>query len=56
MILQNVIDEHEYRRFIVRVEAKDLGSPQPLQSVVWVYVTVADVNDNEPVFDETFYR
>lgn len=56
MTLKNTIDEEEYRRFIVKVEAKDLGSPQPLSSVVPVYVTVEDVNDNQPIFDKQSYR
>ncbi|XP_067054992.1 protocadherin Fat 4-like [Acropora muricata] len=55
MILKNNIEDEEYRSLIVLVEAKDLGSPQPLASVVPVYVTVADVNDNQPIFDETHY-
>lgn len=54
--LKNNIDEEEYRRFMVVVEAKDLGSPQPLSSVVPVYVIVQDVNDNQPIFDKRFYR
>lgn len=55
MILQNNIDEDEYRNLIVNVEAKDLGSPQPLTSVVPVYVTIVDENDNGPIFDESSY-
>ena len=56
IILQNNIDEDEYRHFVVIVEAKDLGSPQPLASVAPVYVTVVDENDNQPVFDKSSYR
>ena len=56
MFLQNSIDEDEYRDFTVIVEAKDLGSPQPLASVVPVYVTVVDVNDNQPIFERSSYR
>ena len=56
MTLKNNIDEEEYRRFMVIVEAKDLGAPQPLSSVVPVYVIVEDVNDNQPKFDKTIYR
>lgn len=55
MTLKNNIDEEEYRRFMVIVEAKDLGSPQPLSSVVPVYVIVEDVNDNQPIFDKRSY-
>ena len=55
MILQNNIDEDEYRYLIVNVEAKDLGSPQPLTSVVPVYVTIVDENDNGPTFEESSY-
>lgn len=56
MTLKNSIDEEEYRRFLVTVEAKDLGSPQPLSSVVPVFVIVEDVNDNQPIFDKKSYR
>lgn len=56
MILKNNIEDEEYRSLVVLVEAKDLGSPQPLESVVPVYVTVIDVNDNQPIFDEMHYR
>ena len=56
MTLKNNIDEEEYRRFMVTVEAKDLGSPQPLSSVVPVFVIVKDVNDNQPIFDKQSYR
>lgn len=55
MTLKNNIDEEEYRHFMVEVEAKDLGSPQPLSSVVPVYVIVEDVNDNQPIFDKRSY-
>lgn len=55
MTLKNNIDEEEYRRFMVIVEAKDLGSPQSLSSVVPVYVIVEDVNDNQPIFDKRSY-
>lgn len=55
MTLKNNIDEEEYRRFMVIVEAKDLGSPQPLSSIVPVYVIVEDVNDNQPIFDKRSY-
>lgn len=37
------------------VVAKDGGRP-PLSSTAVVLVTVRDVNDNEPVFDKTFYN
>lgn len=56
MILKNNIEDEEYRSLIVLVEAKDLGFPQPLASVVPVYITVADVNDNQPIFDEMHHR
>ena len=56
MILQNNIDDDEYRHFIVTVEAKDLGSPEPRASTVPVYVSVVDENDNQPIFDKRSYR
>ena len=56
MILQNHIDDEEYRQLTVIVEAKDLGSPQSLASAIPVYVTIDDVNDNQPIFDKLGYR
>jgi hypothetical protein len=35
--------------------AKDNGHPQ-LSSTAMVLVTVHDVNDNEPIFDQSFYN
>ncbi|GAB0089258.1 protein dachsous-like [Sergentomyia squamirostris] len=37
------------------VSAKDSGHP-PLSSTVSVFVTIHDVNDNEPIFDQSFYN
>ena len=54
--LQVNIDEHEYRLFKLVVEAKDIGSPQALSSTVPVYVTIDDVNDNQPHFEKKSYR
>lgn len=50
------IDEQEHRYFNLLVEAKDIGSPQALSSNVHVYVTIDDVNDNQPVFEKKSYR
>ncbi|XP_048580487.1 cadherin-23-like isoform X2 [Nematostella vectensis] len=52
---QVFIDEYEYRAFTVIVEAKDMGSPTALSSTVPVYVTIVDVNDNQPVFANKLY-
>jgi protocadherin-16/23 len=35
--------------------ARDNGSP-PLSSTATVLVTIHDVNDNEPIFDQSFYN
>lgn len=37
------------------VVARDRGSP-PMSSTATVLVTVLDVNDNEPIFDQSFYN
>lgn len=37
------------------VIAKDNGNP-PLSSTSTVLVTIHDVNDNEPIFDQSFYN
>ncbi|XP_060803701.1 protein dachsous [Amyelois transitella] len=37
------------------VVARDRGSP-PLSSTATLVVTVLDVNDNEPIFDQSFYN
>ncbi|XP_067127599.1 LOW QUALITY PROTEIN: protein dachsous-like [Centruroides vittatus] len=39
----------------ITVVAKDAG-PTPLSSSATVVVTISDVNDNEPIFDQTFYN
>lgn len=39
----------------VMVIARDQGSP-PLSSSATVLVTIHDVNDNEPIFDQSFYN
>ena len=41
--------------YIVQVVAKDSGSP-PKQSVLDVYISVSDVNDNAPVFSKKVYN
>lgn len=52
MMLKNIIDEEEYRWFIVKVEVKDFGLFQFFLFVVFVYVIVEDVNDNQLIFDK----
>lgn len=37
------------------VQATDSGNP-PLSATVTVFVTIHDVNDNEPIFDQSFYN
>ena len=41
--------------YILVVRASDGGQPTSLSSTVSVYVNVADVNDNTPVFDPSSY-
>jgi hypothetical protein len=44
-----------YLEPVVVVVASDNGSPR-LSSSTTVRITVQDVNDNEPVFEKTFYN
>ncbi|XP_055849639.1 protein dachsous [Episyrphus balteatus] len=39
----------------LKIVAKDNGHP-PLSSTATVLVTIHDVNDNEPIFDQSFYN
>nr|XP_020449665.1 protocadherin Fat 2 [Monopterus albus] len=49
--VQTVLDREEIPHYSLTVQAADEGDP-PLSSAVLITITVADVNDNPPVFSE----
>ncbi|XP_048086722.1 protocadherin beta-15-like isoform X2 [Alosa alosa] len=49
------LDREFMSEYNVTIHATDEGSP-PLASVKQIQITVADVNDNPPAFEEQFYR
>ena len=49
------LDREFMSEYNITITATDEGSP-PLSSVKNVLITVADVNDNPPAFEEQFYR
>lgn len=55
MILQKALDREKYPRLSLKLIAVDGGDPQR-SGTVSIDVTVLDVNDNAPVFNQTIYR
>ncbi|XP_043112460.1 protocadherin gamma-A3-like isoform X3 [Puntigrus tetrazona] len=55
MVLQKALDREEHPRLSLKLIAVDGGNPQRSGSVN-IDVTVLDVNDNAPVFNQTVYR
>ncbi|XP_030621305.1 protocadherin gamma-A6-like [Chanos chanos] len=55
MILQKALDREEHPRLSLMLIAVDGGNPQR-SGTVNIDVTVLDVNDNAPVFNQTLYR
>lgn len=53
--LEDLLDREQKDSYIIQVIAKDGGSP-PKQSVLDVYISVTDVNDNPPVFSQNVYN
>ncbi|CAL4113150.1 unnamed protein product, partial [Meganyctiphanes norvegica] len=49
------LDHEEIKQIIATVVATDGGSP-PLSSTAIVNITITDVNDNPPVFNQPFYK
>ena len=55
IILKERLDREVKDSYMVKVIAKDGGSPSK-QSVLDVHISVADVNDNPPVFSQNLYN
>ena len=55
MVLQKSLDREEHPRLSLKLIAVDGGNPQR-SGTVNIDVTILDVNDNAPVFNQTVYR
>ncbi|GAB1603635.1 protocadherin beta-6-like isoform X2, partial [Argonauta hians] len=55
IILEEKLDREAKDRYALEVVARDGGSPAK-QSVLTVYITVADENDNSPIFSQNVYN
>ncbi|XP_045061042.1 protocadherin gamma-A11-like isoform X11 [Coregonus clupeaformis] len=55
MILQKPLDREEHPRLSLKLIAVDGGNPQR-SGTVNIEITVLDVNDNAPVFNQSVYR
>ncbi|XP_038849861.1 protocadherin gamma-A11-like isoform X3 [Salvelinus namaycush] len=55
MILQKPLDREEHPRLSLKLVAVDGGNPQR-SGTVNIEITVLDVNDNAPVFNQSVYR
>uniref|UniRef100_A0A8C7L260 Cadherin domain-containing protein n=1 Tax=Oncorhynchus kisutch TaxID=8019 RepID=A0A8C7L260_ONCKI len=55
MVLQKSLDREEHPRLSVKLLAVDGGTPQR-SSTVNIEITVLDVNDNAPMFNQSLYR
>uniref|UniRef100_A0A4W5QMM9 Cadherin domain-containing protein n=1 Tax=Hucho hucho TaxID=62062 RepID=A0A4W5QMM9_9TELE len=55
MFLQNPLDREEHPRLSLKLIAVDGGDPQR-SGTVNIEITVLDVNDNAPVFNQSLYR
>ncbi|KAF0763784.1 protein dachsous [Aphis craccivora] len=54
--VKSPLDRETQDTYELTVVAADNGSPAPLAATVVVVVTVADVNDNDPEFDQEYYE
>ena len=55
IMLEEKLDREVKDSYLVQVIAKDGGSP-PKQSILDVYISVTDVNDNTPFFSQKVYN
>uniref|UniRef100_A0A8C2BTF9 Cadherin domain-containing protein n=1 Tax=Cyprinus carpio TaxID=7962 RepID=A0A8C2BTF9_CYPCA len=55
MVLQNALDRENKEQLSLLLTAVDGGEPQ-LTSTVRIHVTVLDINDNPPVFNQRVYK
>uniref|UniRef100_A0A3B5R2U4 Protocadherin 1 gamma 31 n=1 Tax=Xiphophorus maculatus TaxID=8083 RepID=A0A3B5R2U4_XIPMA len=55
LITADVLDREQTAEYNVEITATDSGSP-PLSSKKTIHVSITDVNDNPPVFTQSFYN
>ncbi|XP_061135075.1 protocadherin gamma-A3-like isoform X8 [Syngnathus typhle] len=55
MVLQKALDREEQPRLVLKLVAVDGGNPQR-SGTVNIEITILDVNDNAPVFNQTNYK
>ena len=55
IVLEEMLDRERKDSYELQVIAKDGGDP-PKQSILNVYISVIDVNDNAPVFSQNVYN
>ena len=53
--LEKMLDREAKDSYLIKVTAKDRGSP-PKQSILEVYISVTDLNDNTPIFSKDTYK
>ncbi|XP_067422477.1 protocadherin beta-3-like [Emydura macquarii macquarii] len=54
LMTESTLDRERQSEYNIRITAQDLGSPS-LATAVTIIVTISDINDNSPVFNETSY-
>ncbi|XP_049324667.1 protocadherin beta-16-like isoform X2 [Astyanax mexicanus] len=54
LITTDALDREKETDYNITITATDGGSP-PLSSFLTIHLSVSDINDNPPVFDEQFY-
>ena len=55
IVLEERLDRETKDSYLMQITAKDGGSPQK-ESILNVHISVKDVNDNPPVFSQSFYN
>lgn len=52
LVLERFLDREVQSTYQVTVRASDRGAPSPLSSLANVTITILDINDNPPVFEQ----
>ncbi|MEE6478628.1 hypothetical protein FKM82_011903 [Ascaphus truei] len=55
LVTNGFLDREKISQYIIQLIATDLGSP-PLHTQTTIIVNVSDINDNSPVFLQSFYN
>ncbi|CAI9733469.1 cadherincadherin-23-like [Octopus vulgaris] len=53
--LEGMLDREEIHSYMLHLVAKDGGTP-PKESILKIYISVTDVNDNQPMFTQKSYN